>query len=135
MCKFQNPTPDNHMIFHSTQPKKCSRQLDFSIKVSQPAPVTHIVGTVESDLGKLVEALIAVNNVQKCKDLFVVVVVAIMISNDVLQLLRVTGVRDLPVWYEAGAAKYNIANAQTLFIIQLILMGLNSPPSPVISNF
>lgn len=38
-------------------------------------------------------------------------------------LLRVTGIRDLPVWYEAGAAKYEIANAQTLFIIQLILMG------------
>ncbi|KAI3439713.1 Chlorophyll a-b binding protein [Psidium guajava] len=38
-------------------------------------------------------------------------------------LLRVTGIRDLPVWYEAGAAQYKIANAPTLFVIQLILMG------------
>lgn len=38
-------------------------------------------------------------------------------------LLRVTGIRDLPVWYDAGAVKFKFANTETLFIVQLILMG------------
>ncbi|XXG40546.1 hypothetical protein AAC387_Pa01g1234 [Persea americana] len=37
-------------------------------------------------------------------------------------LLRVTGISNIPVWYEAGAGKY-FASTQTLFIVQLILMG------------
>lgn len=40
-----------------------------------------------------------------------------------LQLLRVTGISDLPVWYEAGATKFDFASTRTLFIIQLLLMG------------
>ncbi|CAA6658609.1 unnamed protein product [Spirodela intermedia] len=42
----------------------------------------------------------------------------------VTDLLRVSGMRNLPVWYEAGAVKYGFANTETLFIIQIILMGL-----------
>lgn len=38
-------------------------------------------------------------------------------------LLRVTGVKDLPAWYDAGAARYDIAPTGTLFVIQLILFG------------
>ncbi|KAK6939596.1 Chlorophyll A-B binding protein [Dillenia turbinata] len=38
-------------------------------------------------------------------------------------LLRVTGINNLPVWYEAGAVKYQFANTETLFIVQLFLMG------------
>ncbi|KAM0952614.1 putative chlorophyll A-B binding protein [Dioscorea sansibarensis] len=38
-------------------------------------------------------------------------------------LLRVTGTSKLPVWYEAGAVKYEFANTATLFIVQLFLMG------------
>ncbi|KAF3772941.1 Photosystem I chlorophyll a/b-binding protein 5 [Nymphaea thermarum] len=38
-------------------------------------------------------------------------------------LLRLTGVSDLPVWYEAGAVKFDFASTRTLFIVQLILMG------------
>ncbi|EYU25420.1 hypothetical protein ABFS82_03G044200 [Erythranthe guttata] len=38
-------------------------------------------------------------------------------------LLRVTGISDLPVWYEAGATKFDFANTTTLFIVQLLLMG------------
>lgn len=38
-------------------------------------------------------------------------------------LLRVTGISNLPVWFEAGAVKYEFANTETLFIVQLILMG------------
>ncbi|WCJ35414.1 Photosystem I chlorophyll a/b-binding protein 5 chloroplastic [Euphorbia peplus] len=38
-------------------------------------------------------------------------------------LLRVTGINKLPVWYEAGAVKYDIANARTLLVVQLLLMG------------
>ncbi|CAA7394884.1 unnamed protein product [Spirodela intermedia] len=41
----------------------------------------------------------------------------------VTDLLRVSGMRNLPVWYEAGAVKYGFANTETLFIIQIILMG------------
>nr|XP_025612602.1 photosystem I chlorophyll a/b-binding protein 5, chloroplastic isoform X1 [Arachis hypogaea] len=40
-----------------------------------------------------------------------------------MQLLRVTGLSKIPVWFEAGAAKYDIANTQTLLVVQLILMG------------
>ncbi|XP_071723733.1 photosystem I chlorophyll a/b-binding protein 5, chloroplastic-like [Rutidosis leptorrhynchoides] len=38
-------------------------------------------------------------------------------------LLRVTGISDLPVWYEAGAVEYKFASTQALFIVQLLLMG------------
>ncbi|XP_059633615.1 photosystem I chlorophyll a/b-binding protein 5, chloroplastic [Cornus florida] len=38
-------------------------------------------------------------------------------------LLRVTGISNLPVWYEAGAMKFSFASTRTLFIVQLILMG------------
>lgn len=38
-------------------------------------------------------------------------------------LLRVTGISDLPVWYEAGATKFDFASTRTLLIIQLLLMG------------
>uniref|UniRef100_A0A0F7H084 Chlorophyll a-b binding protein, chloroplastic n=1 Tax=Pelargonium australe TaxID=59866 RepID=A0A0F7H084_9ROSI len=38
-------------------------------------------------------------------------------------LLRVTGISNLPVWYEAGAVKYGFASTRTLFIVQMLLMG------------
>ncbi|KAE8100675.1 hypothetical protein FH972_018549 [Carpinus fangiana] len=38
-------------------------------------------------------------------------------------LLRVSGIINIPVWYEAGAVKFKFANTATLFIVQLILMG------------
>uniref|UniRef100_A0A0F7GZS0 Chlorophyll a-b binding protein, chloroplastic n=1 Tax=Monsonia emarginata TaxID=28966 RepID=A0A0F7GZS0_9ROSI len=38
-------------------------------------------------------------------------------------LLRVTGISNLPVWYEAGAVKFGFASTKTLFIVQMILMG------------
>ncbi|KAK3028281.1 hypothetical protein RJ639_037458 [Escallonia herrerae] len=41
----------------------------------------------------------------------------------VTDLLRVTGISDLPLWYEAGATKFGFASTRTLFIVQLILMG------------
>ncbi|XP_073155538.1 photosystem I chlorophyll a/b-binding protein 5, chloroplastic [Henckelia pumila] len=41
----------------------------------------------------------------------------------VTDLLRVTGISDLPVWYEAGATKFDFASTKTLFIVQLLLMG------------
>lgn len=44
----------------------------------------------------------------------------------VTDLLRVTGLRNLPVWYEAGATKFSFANTTTLFIVQLLLMGYKS---------
>ncbi|XP_028067581.1 photosystem I chlorophyll a/b-binding protein 5, chloroplastic isoform X1 [Camellia sinensis] len=41
----------------------------------------------------------------------------------VTDLLRVTGISNLPVWYEAGATRFQFASTRTLFIVQLILMG------------
>uniref|UniRef100_A0A803LXZ7 Chlorophyll a-b binding protein, chloroplastic n=1 Tax=Chenopodium quinoa TaxID=63459 RepID=A0A803LXZ7_CHEQI len=38
-------------------------------------------------------------------------------------LLRTTGISSLPVWYEAGATKFDFANTRTLLFIQLVLMG------------
>lgn len=40
-----------------------------------------------------------------------------------LQLLRATGRTDVPLWYEAGAYKFDFADTKTLFVVQLILMG------------
>lgn len=41
----------------------------------------------------------------------------------VTDLLRVSGMMNLPVWYEAGATKFQFASTRTLFIVQLLLMG------------
>uniref|UniRef100_K7KSZ4 Chlorophyll a-b binding protein, chloroplastic n=1 Tax=Glycine max TaxID=3847 RepID=K7KSZ4_SOYBN len=41
----------------------------------------------------------------------------------VTDLLRVTGISKIPVWFEAGAVKYDFANTKTLFLVQLVLMG------------
>uniref|UniRef100_A0A0F7GZW1 Chlorophyll a-b binding protein, chloroplastic n=1 Tax=California macrophylla TaxID=337344 RepID=A0A0F7GZW1_9ROSI len=41
----------------------------------------------------------------------------------VTDLLRVTGLSNLPVWYEAGAMKFGFASTTTLFLVQMILMG------------
>ncbi|CAK8568280.1 unnamed protein product [Lathyrus sativus] len=38
-------------------------------------------------------------------------------------LLRVAGVSTIPVWFEAGAVKYEFANTGTLVAVQLLLMG------------
>ncbi|KAK9166414.1 hypothetical protein Scep_001605 [Stephania cephalantha] len=38
-------------------------------------------------------------------------------------LLRVTKISNLPVWYEAGATRFDFASTRTLFIVQLLLMG------------
>ncbi|EOY14470.1 hypothetical protein QUC31_000057 [Theobroma cacao] len=38
-------------------------------------------------------------------------------------LLRVTGISNLPVWYEAGAVKFDFASTGTLIVVQLLLMG------------
>ncbi|KAG0558663.1 hypothetical protein KC19_10G044600 [Ceratodon purpureus] len=38
-------------------------------------------------------------------------------------LLRASGRTDIPLWYEAGAYKFEFADTKTLFIVQLLLMG------------
>lgn len=44
--------------------------------------------------------------------------------NFYMQLLRVNEMSNVPVWYEAGGAKFEFATTKTLFIVQLLLMGL-----------
>jgi len=48
---------------------------------------------------------------------------ALLVTLWFLQLLRVSGNSDLPVWFEAGAAKFDFANTTALFFVQLLLMG------------
>ncbi|XP_039055895.1 photosystem I chlorophyll a/b-binding protein 5, chloroplastic-like [Hibiscus syriacus] len=38
-------------------------------------------------------------------------------------LLRITGISNLPVWYEAGAVKFEFASTTTLIVVQFLLMG------------
>ncbi|CAF2221147.1 BnaA08g04190D [Brassica napus] len=38
-------------------------------------------------------------------------------------LLRTTGISNLPVWYEAGATKFDFASTKTLIVVQFLLMG------------
>ncbi|VVA92750.1 unnamed protein product [Arabis nemorensis] len=38
-------------------------------------------------------------------------------------LLRTTGISNLPVWYEAGAVKFDFASTKTLIVVQFLLMG------------
>ncbi|VAI61176.1 unnamed protein product [Triticum turgidum subsp. durum] len=38
-------------------------------------------------------------------------------------LIRVSGLGNLPVWFEAGATKFDFANTTALFFVQLLLMG------------
>ncbi|ESQ30923.1 hypothetical protein EUTSA_v10011725mg [Eutrema salsugineum] len=38
-------------------------------------------------------------------------------------LLRTTGISNLPVWYEAGAVKFDFASTKTLIFVQFLLMG------------
>ena len=40
-----------------------------------------------------------------------------------VQLLRATGRTDVPLWYEAGAYRFDFADTKTLFLVQLLLMG------------
>jgi hypothetical protein len=40
-----------------------------------------------------------------------------------VQLLRASGRTDIPLWYEAGACKFDFADTNTLFVVQLLLMG------------
>ncbi|EMS52019.1 Chlorophyll a-b binding protein P4, chloroplastic [Triticum urartu] len=39
------------------------------------------------------------------------------------ELIRVSGLGNLPVWFEAGATKFDFANTTALFFVQLLLMG------------
>ena len=48
---------------------------------------------------------------------------ALLVTLWSLQLLRVSGNSDLPVWFEAGAVKFDFANTTALFFVQLLLMG------------
>ncbi|CAH2035792.1 unnamed protein product [Thlaspi arvense] len=43
-------------------------------------------------------------------------------------LLRITGISNLPVWYEAGATKFDFASTKTLIVVQFLLMGYPGGP-------
>ncbi|MCO5576256.1 hypothetical protein L7F22_030065 [Adiantum nelumboides] len=72
------------------------------------------------ELGKEPEALRWYIQAELIHSRFAMVGVAGILSTDVL---RMFGLKDIPVWYEAGATQFDFADTRTLFLVQLILMG------------
>ncbi|XP_068643511.1 photosystem I chlorophyll a/b-binding protein 5, chloroplastic [Aristolochia californica] len=90
-------------------------------------PPPHLDGTLAGDfgfdplgLGEDPESLRWYVQAELVHGRFAMAGVAGILLTD---LLRVTGISKIPIWYEAGAVKYEFASTETLFIIQLLLMG------------
>ncbi|KAI5068397.1 hypothetical protein GOP47_0016742 [Adiantum capillus-veneris] len=90
-------------------------------------PPAHLNGTLPGDfgfdpleLGKEPEALQWYVHAELIHARFAMAGVAGILFTDVL---RMFGLKDLPVWYEAGATQFDFADTRTLFFVQLILMG------------
>lgn len=90
-------------------------------------PPTHLNGTLVGDfgfdplgLGEDPKSLRWYVQAELVHGRFAMAGVAGILFTD---LLRVTGINNLPVWYEAGAVKFEFASTEALFILQLFLMG------------
>lgn len=90
-------------------------------------PPAHLNGSLPGDfgfdpleLGKEPETLRWYVQAELIHARFAMAGVAGILFTD---LLRTTGLKDLPVWYEAGATQFDFADTKTLFVVQLILMG------------
>lgn len=113
--------------------KKKNSRSDSSLQVHRPTwipgldPPLHLDGTLAGDfgfdplgLGEDPGSLKWYVQAELVHCRFAMAGVAGILFTD---LLRVSGMGDIPVWYEAGAVKYGFANTETLFIVQIILMG------------
>lgn len=90
-------------------------------------PPAHLDGSLPGDfgfdpleLGKEPEALRWYVQAELIHARFAMAGVAGILFTDVLRTSRL---KDLPVWYEAGATQFDFADTGTLFFVQLILMG------------
>uniref|UniRef100_A0A1D1YBW6 Chlorophyll a-b binding protein, chloroplastic n=1 Tax=Anthurium amnicola TaxID=1678845 RepID=A0A1D1YBW6_9ARAE len=119
----------HHLAGHSLSrpPRPLAAQAQRPTWLPGLDPPPHLDGTLAGDfgfdplgLGEDPESLRWFVQAELVHCRFAMAGVAGILLTD---LLRVTGIRNLPVWYEAGAIKYEFANTQTIFIVQLILMG------------
>ncbi|KAK8649010.1 hypothetical protein V6N13_129748 [Hibiscus sabdariffa] len=90
-------------------------------------PPPHLDGTLAGDygfdplgLGENPESLKWYVQAELVHARFAMAGVAGILFTD---LLRVTGISNLPVWYEAGAVKFDFASTTTLIVVQFFLMG------------
>ncbi|PIA46302.1 hypothetical protein AQUCO_01500071v1 [Aquilegia coerulea] len=117
----------------SSPPRRVLRSYRTLVRAQRPTwlpgldPPSHLDGTLPGDfgfdplgLGEDRESLKWYVQAELVHSRFAMAGVAGILLTD---LLRVTGISNLPVWYEAGAMKFGFASTRTLFIIQLLLMG------------
>ncbi|KAH7279749.1 hypothetical protein KP509_37G034400 [Ceratopteris richardii] len=90
-------------------------------------PPAHLDGSLPGDygfdpleLGKEPEALRWYVQAELIHARFAMAGVAGILFTDVL---RTFGLRNIPIWYEAGATHFDFADTRTLFFVQLLLMG------------
>ncbi|GAA0166454.1 hypothetical protein LIER_21604 [Lithospermum erythrorhizon] len=90
-------------------------------------PPSYLDGTLAGDfgfdplgLGEDPESLKWYVQAELVHSRFAMAGVAGILFTDLLRVLRL---KDLPVWYEAGATTFDFASTRTLLIVQLILMG------------
>ncbi|KAJ7550744.1 hypothetical protein O6H91_07G116700 [Diphasiastrum complanatum] len=102
-----------------------ARERPLWLPGSTPPP--HLDGSLAGDfgfdpleLGKEPRALRWYVQAELLHARFAMAAVAGILFTD---LLRTTGLKELPVWYEAGATKFEFADTSAIFIVQLILMG------------
>ncbi|GLT46973.1 hypothetical protein SLA2020_206980 [Shorea laevis] len=121
-------------IFWSAKPRTTSRFLRTVVRAQQRPtwlpgldPPPYLDGTLAGDygfdplgLGEDPESLKWYVQAELVRARFAMAGVAGILFTD---LLRVTGINNLPVWYEAGAVKFQFASTRTLLAVQLLLMG------------
>ncbi|XP_021898618.1 photosystem I chlorophyll a/b-binding protein 5, chloroplastic isoform X2 [Carica papaya] len=114
----------------STKPRTCAVVVEAQQRPTwlpglDPPP--YLDGTLAGDygfdplgLGEDPESLKWYVQAELVHARFAMVGVAGILFTDIL---RVTGISNIPVWYEAGAVKFEFASTTTLIVVQLLLMG------------
>ncbi|XWS24243.1 hypothetical protein CRYUN_Cryun28dG0084300 [Craigia yunnanensis] len=131
--KIYKPSFGSANKFWSTSAPRRNRQIAVQAQQQRPTwlpgldPPPYLDGTLAGDygfdplgLGEDPESLKWYVQAELVHARFAMAGVAGILFTD---LLRVTGISNLPVWYEAGAVKFEFASTRTLIVVQLLLMG------------